>query len=337
MMKSAISLTVLLLGLSIGMSGQVAAHSNSFSKQPVTQGQAARKPVAKVNGTVLTEVDLLREMYIIFPYARVHNGFPKAQEAAIRKGALEMIVFEELVYQEAERRKLPVAEADLSRGVAQFKKQFHGEADFRQYLNEEFQGSQQKFRGSVRRSLLIDRLLRIEVDAPAKVSVAEAKAYYEKNIGKFLVPESFAFQSISIMPPERATPEQMKEARKKADEALKQAKATKTYEQFGLLAEKISEDNYRVDMGDHRVVSRDALPPEVVNAALKMSPGQVSGLIQLDTVYTLFRLNKHLPARTKPFTEVQAALRKDMEKNKTEQLRAALSKRLRAAAKTELL
>ena len=66
------------------------------------------KPVARVNGAVLTDRDLLREMYTIFPYAQQHNGFPKAQEAAIRQGALEMIIFEELVYQEAVRRKLTV-------------------------------------------------------------------------------------------------------------------------------------------------------------------------------------------------------------------------------------
>ena len=51
----------------------------------------------------------------------------------------------------------------------------------------------------------------------------------------------------------------MKEARKKADDALKQAKATKTYEEFGILAEKISEDDYRVMMGDHHKVDRAKL------------------------------------------------------------------------------
>ncbi len=51
----------------------------------------------------------------------------------------------------------------------------------------------------------------------------------------------------------RDATEQAKEARKKADDALKQAKATKSYEEFGLLAEKISEDDYRVNMGDHKV------------------------------------------------------------------------------------
>src|SRR5215468_12205031 len=82
------------------------------------------KPVAKVNGAVLTDRDLLREMYTIFPYARQHNGFPKSQEAAIRQGALEMIIFEELVFQEAQRRRLVVPAAKLSTAEGEFRKQF---------------------------------------------------------------------------------------------------------------------------------------------------------------------------------------------------------------------
>ena len=71
--------------------------------------QPMGKPVARVNGAVLTDRDLVREMYSIFPYAKQHNGgVPKAMEADIRAGAMKMIVFEELVYQEALRRKLVV-------------------------------------------------------------------------------------------------------------------------------------------------------------------------------------------------------------------------------------
>lgn len=84
------------------------------------------KPVARVNGAVLTDRDLLREMYAIFPYARQHNGtFPQAMEADIRRGALKMIEFEELVYQEALRRKMTVAPARLNLAERDFSHQFH--------------------------------------------------------------------------------------------------------------------------------------------------------------------------------------------------------------------
>ena len=72
-------------------------------------------------------------------------------------------------------------------------------------------------------------------------------------------------------------PDQVKEARKKADDALRQAKLTKNYEDFGMLAEKISEDDFRVMMGDHRAVDQTKLPPQVLQVIQKMQPGQISG------------------------------------------------------------
>ena len=78
--------------------------------------QVTGKPVVRVNDAVLTDRDLLREMFALFPYARLHNGFPKMQEAEIRRGAMQMIIFEELVYQEAVAKNDHRSRAHSSRG-----------------------------------------------------------------------------------------------------------------------------------------------------------------------------------------------------------------------------
>ena len=117
-------------------------------------------------------------------------------------------------------------------------------------------GSEQVARARIQRSLLVAQMIKMEVSDKAAVSVAEAKVYYDQHPEAFRIQESFSVQSISMVPPAKATPAQMEEGRKRAAQALKQAQATKTYEQFGLLAEKISEDDYRVMMGDHRAVER---------------------------------------------------------------------------------
>jgi len=192
-------------------------------------------------------------------------------------------------------------------------------------------------REKIRRSLLIDDMLKTEVSTKARVSEATALAYYKANPKNFQRPEMFSIQTISIVPPQNPTPEMAQEARKKADNAVKQAKATKTYQEFGLLAEKVSEDDWHVNMGDRKSVERDKLPPPVVNAALAMKPGQVSDLIQMGPAYTLFRLNAHVAAGVAPFTEVKAKLMTDMQKSKTDQLRAELNKKLRKTAKVEVL
>ena len=90
---------------------QVAAHAPVVIQPPSNSSVTLRpvgRPVVRVNGAVLTDRDLLREMFTIFPYARIHNGFPREMEAGIRDGAMKMIIFEELVYQEAKRRNMTV-------------------------------------------------------------------------------------------------------------------------------------------------------------------------------------------------------------------------------------
>ena len=98
----------------------------------------------------------------------------------------------------------------------------------------------------------------------------------------------------------------MKEQRKRAEDALKQAKATTNYEQFGMLAEKVSEDDYRVMMGDHKAVERTKLAPQVVQALLAMKAGEVTDIIQVEQAFTIIRLNQHILAgkRTVSYTHL---------------------------------
>ncbi len=344
-MRYKLSICILLVVVAAAAAAQVASHTPtsvgtpSATASPASTLQVSDKPVARVNGAVLTDRDLVREMFAIFPYAKQHNGFPKAQEAAIRQGALEMIIFEELVYQEAGRRKLTVSAASLNRAEADFRKQFNSPDEYEQYMQTEMHGSRQVLRQQIQRSLLIEEVLKTDVEDKAAVSLSEVKAYYDKNAARFEQPESFSIQSISILPPRNAnvTADVVSENRKRTEDALRQAKATKSYEEFGLLAEKISEDDFRVNMGDHKAVGRDKLPPQIVKAALTMQAGQVSGLIQIENAFTIFRLNAHNPARKQSLADIQTNLRTELQKRKYEQLRSNLAKSLRAKAKIEIV
>jgi parvulin-like peptidyl-prolyl isomerase len=342
-MRYQLSICILLVTAATA-AAQVASHApTSMGTAPAASSastlQISEKPVARVNGAVLTDRDLVREMFAIFPYAKQHNGFPKAQEAAIRQGALEMIIFEELVYQEAGRRKLTVSAEQLNHAEADFRKQFNSPDEYTQYMQTEMHGSRQALRKQIQRSLLIEEVLKSDVEDKATVSLAEVKAYYDKNPARFEQPESFSIQSISIMPPRNtsASAEVVNASRKRAEDALRQAKATKSYEEFGLLAEKISGDDFRVNMGDHKAVGRDKLPPQVVKAALAMQAGQVSGLIQIENAFTIFRLNAHNPPRKQSLDQVKTDLRTELQKSKYEQLRSNLAKSLRAKAKIEIV
>jgi hypothetical protein len=312
---------------------QVASHISTASAiQPVG------RPVARVNGTVLTDHDLLREMFNIFPYARLHNGFPAGMEADIRAGAMKMMIFEELVYQQAKRSNMTVPPERVAQGMVEFRKKFDTPEQYQEFVKVEFNGSQQMMQTQVERSMLIDKYLKQHVADQSAVTVAEEKAYYDQHPERFKIEESFVFQSITILPPQNATEAQLKQVRKRAEDTLPKAKATKSYDQFGLLAEKISEDDFRVMMGDHKAADRSKLPPAVVTALAAMQPNQVSDLVEFDkNAYTILRLNGHIMPGEMKFDDVKDPLRAKLQKDKSEELRRNLDSRLRKNAKIEEL
>jgi parvulin-like peptidyl-prolyl isomerase len=319
-----------------GQTPLVSSHTSPVKSPAPGALTATIKPAVRVNGAVMTESDVVRQMYTIFPYASQHGGFPKAMEADIRKGAIEMMVFEELLYQEAKRMKIPMTPEQLSRAEAAFRKQL-GSGAYEQFLRTECQGSKQVLREKIRRSLLIEKMIETEVEQKSMVTAVEAKAYYDKTPKQFETLENLRIQTISIIPPQNGGAAVDKEARRRAEEAYKLARETKSYQDFGLLAEKISDDDWRVNMGDRNAVQISTFPPPVVQAAAAMKPGEVSNLIQLGNAYTIFRLVEHKPAGKTPFAAVKEKLRSELQRQKRVELRATLNKKLRANAKIEVL
>jgi parvulin-like peptidyl-prolyl isomerase len=340
-MKMRIAALALVLGSSSLVAQTVASHGSNAkaaAANPTVEALPPAKPVARVNGTVLTDRDLLREMLAIFPYARQHNGgFPKEMEADIRRGALKMIEFEELVYQEALRQKMSVAPERLAKAEKDFRARFANEQEYQQFLKLEGDGSVQEVRRRIKRSLLIEDLLKADVTNKAVVTMADAKAFYDKNPDRFKLPETYALQTITLMPPKNATPDQLKQLRKRAEDALRQAKATKNYEEFGLLAEKISEDDYRVMMGDHKAVGITELPPPVLQVAASLPQGQVSDLIEVEQALTIIRVNGHTASRMQTFDEAKVQLQSALHQKKLDQKRREFDALLRKTAKIEEL
>jgi peptidyl-prolyl cis-trans isomerase SurA len=332
-----------LLLLTTCASAQVASHAPTIFPQPTTKAPAlsapapTAKPVARVNGSVLTDTDLVREEYAIFPYARQHGGIPKDLAPQIRDGAMKMIIFEELVYQEALRRHLTVPQVKMQKAETDFRKQFTNPNEYAAFVQSEFQGSQQLLETKIRRSLLIESLLKTEVESRSAVTPVEVRAFYDKNPAQFKHPELFTFQTISVLPPDHATADQLKEGRTRAEQALRQAKTAKTSEAFGLLAEKVSDDDYRVVMGQHKPVPVDQIPPEVVKTLRAMKPGEISDIIQIEQAYTILHLQEHAVAGVTKFEAVKTELTKELEKTKKNQLRTAFDQQLRKNAKIEVM
>lgn len=331
------------LALACAASAQVASHApatvKTVASTPATASAKVTvpKPVLRVNGAVITENDVTRMMYTIFPYARLHGGVPTQMKAEMRRGALEMVIFEELLYQEARRRKLQVAPEKLARAEVAFRKQFPSRAVYEQFLALEANGSKAVMRNKIQRSLLIEQILKTDVEQKSNVSLAETRAYYNNNATLFERAETVSIQTISIIPPDNATPAMKAEAKAKITDIVRLGRAAKSSEDFGLIAQQLSEDDWRTRLGDRGPLEVKNLPPEVARAARALKPGQVSDAIQVGSAWVVIRLNAHTPAGKTTFDQAKTKLQAELRKQKREQIRSALNQTLRKNAKIEVL
>jgi parvulin-like peptidyl-prolyl isomerase len=230
-----------------------------------------------------------------------------------------------------------VSPARLDLAIRKLREQFDSPAEFKAYLKAECGNSMPLLRDKVRRSLMIDDLLQVEVSQKVAVGEADVKAFYSNNLGRFYSPEAVSIQTISLVIPDHATPQQEGSVRKRAEDALRQARAAKGYEDFGMLAEKSSEDDWRVMMGDHNFITREQMPPEVAKVAFTLKPGQVSELIRAENSWCIVRVNAHRDPQQSSYEQVRTSLKQELEANKIETLRRTLHQRLRKNAKVEEL
>lgn len=289
----------------------------------------------KVNGAPVSERDVQEAMQKLFPYYAVHGGkVPAAYQAEIRQKAVNQLVVEELAYQEARRRGLTVPRTEIRKALREASKGFRTTTEYDSWARQRY-GSKQAFEHQVERARMIAKLWDLEVTRKGAVMESELRAYYRQNRQRFVRPESVALQTISVLLPEGGTDEQRRQAKKRAEEILPKARATKSYEEFGILAEKYSNDDWRVMMGDHKFVHRGALAPQLERVAFDMGKGNTSGVVEVPNGYVIMRVNDKTQTTQLPFAAVREHLRDEMQRTRTADRAKAFERNLRAKAKIE--
>jgi peptidyl-prolyl cis-trans isomerase C len=289
----------------------VASHaptSSAISKS----SPAPSAVVAKVNGVALTQAQLREQEETIFPYFKMHNGeIPPSAKPEIQRQAMQRLILDEMLYQEAQRRHIAVPEAKYQKGIRDLRKSFNSPQAYKAAVAKKY-GSMAEFERRLRRTLLINQLWDAEVKNKTVVTDVTLRDYYQKNQKRFVRPEAVSLQSISFEFPKDATPEKKEQVRKRAAEELPKAKAEKNYEEFGLLAEKISEDPWKVMMGDHKFVHRGEVDPQF-EVIYSMKPNETTGLIESQEGVHILRVNEHQAQRQMPYSEIKDRLKKDLQ------------------------
>jgi len=307
-------------------SGEVGAPA----KPPLTQ-------IARVNGVALTEAQLDQEMQRLFPYYAIHGGrVPASAEADIRQKATHDLVLHELVYQEARRRNLQVPPLVWQKRVRKIRQGFPSRQAYEAAATKQY-GSVAAYESSLRRAMLVEQLWDAEVTRKSVVTEQAERAYYQSHKAQYVRPEAVRLQTITIKFPGSATAEEKQQAHRIAEQILVKAKAAKDYEEFGMLAQQLSQDDWRVMMGDHRWVHRGTVTPDLEQAVFSMKAGETSGVVESSSGYVILRANEHQPKRQMSFAEMAASIRQRLETERREKRSKEFEQLLRNKAKIEML
>ncbi len=298
------------------------------------QAAAGSKAVAVVNGVTITERDLKAAVNKKIPMASYHARVSQEKLQEIRSQALEEIIDEELLYQEARRRNLRVDPKEVDRRVERMKSAYSSDKAFRQALAESGY-SYRQWTSEIRRGLLIQKLLQIEVFGKVAVTDDDVRAYYQANRRKFHLPERWKLRHILISVDPGAMAAGWEAGLKKAEKVYQRLQSG---EEFSKLAKELSADSTsRSKGGDIGWIHAGQLIAELDEAVRNMKVGDISKPIRTIYGFHILKLEGVKPPKQLAFDEIdRVRLKEQLKKKKQRQRRKEFLSSLRARAKIRI-
>jgi len=172
-------------------------------------------------------------------------------------------------------------------------------------LQEYYQKNTDAYRLPEQRRAKILLLETKKVRESLAITDAEKRKYYQDHLDNYRQQERVSVRHILLRATDKE-PEKLAQARKKAEELLKQLKAGAKFED---LAKASSEDTASaVKDGDLGWIVRGQTVPNFEKAAFSLKAGALSEPVQTEFGIHLLQVTEHEDARVRPLEEVQAEI-----------------------------
>ena len=306
-------------------------------KAPQPKPEAAVKssptdPVAKVNGTVVTREQLERAINVLASQNRMGQqpaGMTKEAEDAV----LDQLIAAELLYQAGSKLEMKELDKQVAEKIAQSKAKFPDNAAFETALKTAGLNLKE-LEELVRKDIVINSLVEKEVAAKIVVSDADAKKFYDENIEKFKQGENIRASHILCGIDPKATTEEKKKAKDKAEALLKEIKAGKD---FAELAKTNSTCPSSAQGGDLGEFGKGQMVPSFEAAAFTLKPGEVSNVVETQFGYHIIKLTEKKEAGVTKLDEVKERIQDYLKGMNMQQAVTDYIDGLKAKAKIERL
>ena len=287
---------ILVAAAALGAGLPVAAQTPAPAPAPATQSTLGL--AASVNQTIISNYDLDQRTALFVATSGIHPS--KDELPQLRAQVLRSLEDETLEMQEAEKRRITAAPAEVEKALA-------GIAADNKISSEQLLATVGQagvtpatFVNQLRAQIVWQKLVAARYGADVRVSdqqIDDAIARLKQGADKpqFLVSEIY----LAVDKPEDET-----SVRAGAERIVQQ---TKQGAAFQTIASQFSQSPSAATGGDIGWVLEGQLPDEVDHALLGLQPGQVAGPIRAEGGYYIVQLRDRLaPASSKPATPADA-------------------------------
>ena len=302
---------------------------------PVCRAHAAAEPpaggrAALVNGALITREGFDNELKRV---ERLNLRGKRPATAANKKQVLENLIVRELLYQEALRVGIRVSPGEVAARVAELSGSLSGETALESALDR-MGLSPGALEAQLERGMVIEKYLEGNFSQGTSVTNEQVSRYYQDHRDEFREPLRLRLSHILIK-----NDPAWDAARKEAahHRILELGKRLSSGEDFAALAREASECYSAKSGGDLGYFLPGQLTMTIEDEARALKAGEVSGVVEDRYGLHLLEVTELRPAATPPLEQVSGKIRARLREERELKALAPVVKRLRAAAKVEIL
>lgn len=278
-----------------------------------SEKEAPPGKAAVVNGSVITQEDLDREMNVIQQQLSNERKPPDdSQLLEMKKKVLENLIDVELLYQEAQREGMVVSDAAINEQIESVKSRFPNEDQFKGALSQ-MNLSEADLKSQIKRGLTVNKFIDKKFVQTTTVSEGETKTYYDSHPDSFRRPEQVKASHILIKVGAQATPSEKAEALTKMKDI--QHKLQKGGD-FADLAKESSECPSAAKGGDLGYFSRGQMVRPFEETAFALKTGETSDIVETRFGYHLIKVVDKRPEGKIAYEEVKEKLQQHVKQEK---------------------
>ena len=281
-----------------------------FLCAPTSSSEAVvDRVVAMVNQEMITLSEVEKRIPSLKEEIMTEDRLQKQErKQALFRQVLEKLIEEKLIDQEAKKSAVKVSSKEVEAAVEEVKRRNGAtQEDLERALAVEGL-TLETYKKQIEKTIQRQRLINWSVKVEEKAGEKEFREFYQKNISRYRSNETYRPAQILFIIPKEATPEEIREIRKKCQSVLERIRKG---DDFGELALLYSEDTSNRDRGDLGYFKKGELLPIFEREALRLRVGEVSGIIRTEFGFHIIKLLDRKGTDPLPFEEVVERVKAD--------------------------